>query len=96
MTLAAAIVAAAVKADAAALDDLIETCGPLDNATAMALVRRRGELRSAKEFDRSDAVMRRLDAAGVVVHDHADGTTTWQRAGGEEHGACRSAPVSLS
>ena len=88
--LAAVAIAAAVKADAATLDELVDSRGPLDSATVTALVRRRGELRAAKEFDRSDAVMRRLEAAHVLVCDHADGTTTWQRAEDER------APVGLS
>ena len=82
---AAAAAAAAAEADAAALDELVESRGPLDSATVTALVRRRGEWRAAKEFDRSDAAMRRLESARVVVCDHADGTTTWHRAdAGEE------------
>ena len=76
--------AAAVKAEAATLDELIASHGPLDTGSVTALVRRRGELRLAKEYDRSDAAMRRLEAARIVVCDHADGTTTWQRVDGEE------------
>ena len=94
--LAAAAVAAAVKADAAAIDELIESNGPLDSASVTALVRHRGEWRSAKEFDRSDAAARRLEAARVVVHDHTDGTTTWHRADSEREERGGAARVRMS
>lgn len=99
---AAAAVAAAVEAHASALDELVESCDPLDTAMIIALVRRRGELRLSKKFERSDAVMRRLESSCVTVHDHLDGTTTWQRAKKEEDehavrecGACHTEPECL-
>jgi cysteinyl-tRNA synthetase len=52
----------------------------LTDAQIEALIAERKQARQAKNFKRSDEIRAQLAAAGVILEDKPDGTTTWRRA----------------
>jgi cysteinyl-tRNA synthetase len=66
-----------------ALDDVQfsakgEVTGPTDDAIKQLIAERRAA-RAARNFKESDRIRDELAAAGIVLQDKPDGTTTWVR-----------------
>jgi cysteinyl-tRNA synthetase len=59
--------------------------GQLDVQTVLAdseiekKISERNEARRAKDFKKSDAIRKELEALGIVIEDKPDGTSRWKR-----------------
>ncbi len=51
----------------------------LDHATVEAMTAQRREAKKNKDFKEADRIRKELEAAGIILEDNKDGTTSWRR-----------------
>jgi cysteinyl-tRNA synthetase len=68
-----------VDLDGASFQDILRRQREqIDEAQVAALIEARAKARKARQFDVADRIRSELEAMGIEIEDHKDGTTTWK------------------